>query len=748
MNRLLQNRLVLQLLLTSAAALSLSAISVILITDAVRNADRVVLSEANKTIAAAVAELKQHYQDRALSASSWQSLPEQSRDSSLRQITQTVLRSFPGVEGGFYASNDFLGYAFPTHDTGASKTDVPSAERDLIASLATRSANANTFTAQVIRGRTDLLVLGAAPASKRGPVVWTMKRLPGKAKSGAWRHELLLSILAAAALASIAGSLATGLSLARGVAQIKNGLSLLEQDFEFRLPERSDELAVISRSVNQMARVRGKLERELRREDRLRALGRLTAGLAHEIRNPLNSISLTVQLLERRLDTNSIRRQDLRTVRTEVDRLSVLLNDLLDLQRLRQHRPERQSILPVLQHCVSVVEPQAHMQNVTVLLEAEDFTAFFDSRQLTQTIVNLLLNALEASPNGSVVHVRTLLLAGVPQVLVDDQGPGLAIDAQEHLFEPFFTTKPAGTGLGLAVSRELMRSQGGDLRLEPELYRAVSLRGFRLLFLNALDTSQHFDFSAAQMKWLEEQLKEAQRKGLRPLVFTHLYPSELRTQGKPFSQFIREFNVELVEMGHTHYNELANDGRTIYAATRSTGQIEEGPPGFSITTIDDDVVSWKFKERGPWPFVMITSPADERLITRPSSSRHVVRGFVSIKAKIWGSSSLTSVVCSVDQAAPQPMQLRDHYWELRWDSHSVADGRHSVLVAAETSDGRQATDQISILVNQAGYYDPPPRHETDYENAIGPYETKGILGTELGPNEKGTKGPWPSWRAK
>jgi signal transduction histidine kinase len=85
-----------------------------------------------------------------------------------------------------------------------------------------------------------------------------------------------------------------------------------------------------------MASVRRKLESELRREDRLRAVGRLAAGLAHEIRNPLNSIRLTVQLLERRLDTNSIRREDLRTVQTEVDRLSALLNDLLDLQRSGQ----------------------------------------------------------------------------------------------------------------------------------------------------------------------------------------------------------------------------------------------------------------------------------------------------------------------------------------------------------------------------------------------------------------------------
>jgi signal transduction histidine kinase len=465
MNRLPQNRLVLQLVLTSAAALALSAISVLLIGDAVRNAEGVVLGEANRMAAGAVRELKEQYQYRVSSDSAWQSLPAQARDVSLRGITQTVLRSYPGVEGGFYAGGSFLGYAFPTHDAGASKTDVPSAERELIVATAERSAGANTFTAQVIRGKSDLLVLAAEPAAKGGPVVWTMKRLAGRAASGAWRRELLLSILAAAALASVAGSLATGLSLARGVAQIRNGLWLLERDFEFRLPERSDELGVISRSVNQMARVRGKLELELRREDRLRALGRFTAGIAHEIRNPLNSISLTVQLLERRLETDSIRREDLRTVRTEVERLGVLLNDLLDLKRSRQPRPQWQAILPVLRHCVGLVKQQACLRDVTVRLEeaSEDISGFFDAQQLTQTIVNLLLNALEASPKGGVVQVYSRLKDGRAQVQVDDEGPGLGVEQQEHLFEAFYTTKPAGSGLGLAVSRELMRSQGGDL---------------------------------------------------------------------------------------------------------------------------------------------------------------------------------------------------------------------------------------------------------------------------------------------
>ena len=117
-----------------------------------------------------------------------------------------------------------------------------------------------------------------------------------------------------------------------------------------------------------------------------------------------------------------------------------------------------------------------------------------------------------------------------------------------------------------------------------------------------------------------------------------------------------------------------NGGRTIYAATRSSGQIEEGPPWFSITVIDDDVVSWKFKERGPRPFVMITSPADERLITTPERASHVVRGSVSIRAKVWGSSSFRSVTCSVNQGASELMHLRGHFWELVWDSQSCQMG--------------------------------------------------------------------------
>jgi Icc protein len=285
--------------------------------------------------------------------------------------------------------------------------------------------------------------------------------------------------------------------------------------------------------------------------------------------------------------------------------------------------------------------------------------------------------------------------------------------------------------------------------LEPDLYRSVDLRGFRLLFLNAMDgaTAKDFDFSSKQIHWLETQLIEARAAQHRPLIFTHLYPSELKTRADIFTRLVRQFQVELVEMGHTHYNELANDGYTIYAATRSTGQIEEGPPGFSLTTIDGDVVSWKFKERGSWPFVMITSPADERLITRPASVCHVVRGTIAIRAKAWGNRPINRATCSIDGAPAQPMQSARARWELQWDSSEVPDGVHqiSVRVVCERAD---AEDTISVLVNQDGRYTPPKRSPIDYENVIGAYPGKCILGTQLGPNQNGTKGPWPSWRGR
>jgi signal transduction histidine kinase len=464
-NRFLQNRLLLQLLFTSIAAISVATLSVILIVEAVRSAESVVLKETDQILLTATSELRQQYLYRVASDSTWQSLPLPAKNVSLRAITQTVLRSYPGVEGGFYAQSDFLGYAFPTHDSADAKTDVPSAERNWIEGIARRSLATGSPAQQVFRGRSDIIVI-AAIADKTHPLsVWAMKRLAGRNDPGGEKRRLLLIALISAALLSIVGTLTTGISLQRGVGQVNEGLSRLEKDFKFRLPSRSDELGRVIQSINRMAVVRGQLETELRREDRLRAVGRLASSLAHEIRNPLNSIRLTVQLLEQRLKTNSVRPQDLAIVKGEVDRLNTLVTDLLDLQRTRPPHPEWQPVLPVVEHCLQLLHKQAEGQGHILELQSTqpDLRAYFDSQQLTQALVNLLLNAIQATPAHGRIQVCVGAENGKVEVIVQDGGPGLSDEQLEHLFEPFYTTKPGGTGLGLAISRELMRSQEGDI---------------------------------------------------------------------------------------------------------------------------------------------------------------------------------------------------------------------------------------------------------------------------------------------
>jgi Icc protein len=148
-------------------------------------------------------------------------------------------------------------------------------------------------------------------------------------------------------------------------------------------------------------------------------------------------------------------------------------------------------------------------------------------------------------------------------------------------------------------------------------YYAFTIGGVRFVAMNAFDVADPRSFAVNddQLAWLERELQSATDAGQIKVLLLHCYPSDLKVGGEELTDLIRNFNVRLVDMGHTHYNEISNDGQTLYSATRSTGQIEEGPVGFSVTNLDRGIVSWRFLELGKLPAVVITSPSDERLMT-------------------------------------------------------------------------------------------------------------------------------------
>jgi signal transduction histidine kinase len=134
----------------------------------------------------------------------------------------------------------------------------------------------------------------------------------------------------------------------------------------------------------------------------------MVAGIAHEIRNPLNGIRLSMQSLEQRLKNQTVRHEDLEFVIEEVDRMEALLSDLLPFQQRSVSQIALQPILPVIERCTHLVEPQARNSHASVRVTVPDaeLHARFDSRALTQVLTNLLLNAMEASPPDAVVDVK------------------------------------------------------------------------------------------------------------------------------------------------------------------------------------------------------------------------------------------------------------------------------------------------------------------------------------------------------
>jgi signal transduction histidine kinase len=213
-----------------------------------------------------------------------------------------------------------------------------------------------------------------------------------------------------------------------------------------------------------MAESRQGLEAALRREDRLRVMGRVVAGIAHEIRNPLNSIRLTIRVLARRLHRQPEAAESIQLVIGEIDRLDTLLKSLLAFRPDEPPQIRRQPLQPILDRTLALVKPHASESGVAIHVNGVvDSQAAVDSDFLQQALMNLLLNAIDASGRTGTVEVTLQPANSHLVILIEDTGPGLTVEQQDRLFEAFYTTKPGGTGLGLAVTKTLLDNMGAGI---------------------------------------------------------------------------------------------------------------------------------------------------------------------------------------------------------------------------------------------------------------------------------------------
>jgi hypothetical protein len=265
---------------------------------------------------------------------------------------------------------------------------------------------------------------------------------------------------------------------------------------------------------------------------------------------------------------------------------------------------------------------------------------------------------------------------------------------------------------------------------------AADVRGVRCLFLDVCGPGTggpDFQLGAAQLGWLREQLSEVP-PGTEIALFMHTYPADLRdaAEREALTTLLARHRVALVDMGHTHYNELANDGTTIYAATRSTGQLEEGPVGYSLISLDQGVVSWRFKPlEGSFPFVLITAPADYRLLRHAGQA---VAGQFAVRAVVFGANELAEVVYWLGDDGPRLPMQRDAQgvWQATATCPAGASPQLPLTVEARDATGRPGRHQLRLALAP---HQPSPRPAAGSDAAsLGAWEDNGILGTQLGPN--------------
>jgi two-component system sensor histidine kinase HydH len=212
-----------------------------------------------------------------------------------------------------------------------------------------------------------------------------------------------------------------------------------------------------------------RLQDEIRQKEKLAALGSLSAGVAHEIRNPLSSIKGLASYFGDKFEPGSSDREAAEVMVREVERLNRVVSELLDFARPSELSRRQTDIVDVLNHSVRLVQQDAGLHHIEIRLSTADDLPplFLDPDRFSQCLLNLYLNAIEAMTNGGVLTVEAAIAPGGGlRITVTDTGPGIPEKYRSKIFDPYFTTKTTGTGLGLAIVYKIIEAHGGSISIE------------------------------------------------------------------------------------------------------------------------------------------------------------------------------------------------------------------------------------------------------------------------------------------
>lgn len=383
-------------------------------------------------------------------------------------LLEIVLAHYEGVEGGFWSAaasqpDSFTTYAFPTYEGSGSKRDVPDAEKTLLLKVMKQALENGKSAASEARGVRSTTLAFACPVGPNESA-WTLQRLQlsSIAAYDQIKTLLLLTIVFILFSATLCSFLLKKWSrdLAAMAIASENGTQFPEA--------RNAELNRISQFTNSnLVRIRG-LEKQnlsqtekLSRSDRLRTLGELSSGIAHDLRNPLSTLRLK---LENLLVDPAVRAPRSAPVLFEqIDHLDRMIDMILAMTKPFDLKKERVDLAAWLEKVLERLRTLAEKKSIALKVELSATHGFFDALQMGRALNNLLENAIAFTPIEGTVCLSITSQGSKLLFRIEDSGKGIDESLVDKLFQPFSSHRAGGIGLGLVMAKEIIEAHGGTV---------------------------------------------------------------------------------------------------------------------------------------------------------------------------------------------------------------------------------------------------------------------------------------------
>ncbi len=404
-------------------------------------------------------------------------------DSVLKALSNVILSEVAGLEGGFYISkfDEFVGYAYPTLPPPKPAYGPPPRSYDIIKQQIKATIETNQAIINLHQFDPAIFPLATLPIVIQDQVIaaaWV--RIHIERKLPAYRLREILKVIATISVTGFIIAVAIFLNLQKRTHNIRVGLETIQKNPRYRFNIQGGTYGFIADSINTLVdnldrenKALQKLEKELHQREKLASLGKLVAGVAHEVKTPLAIIKTRVQLWQRRLKENSsesdladiITPESMELVVQEINRLTSLVNRLLVFSKPRNTELKERNINDLIRQTASFLRTE----NADIDIEEKYSDTLpllaVDPNAMHQVLLNILTNSIQACDGNGKVSINTSLNRKKEKIAITitDNGCGIPVEIIDKIYDPFFTTKEGGAGLGLSISYEIIKAHDGTI---------------------------------------------------------------------------------------------------------------------------------------------------------------------------------------------------------------------------------------------------------------------------------------------